>query len=312
MVSVSTEIVTPVRANPARARLAVDWPTLGLAVGIYASFGVLTWFFALLPWWVVLPLGAYLVCLHGSLQHEAAHGFPFRVRWLNNLLVAPSLWLWLPFGEYRWAHLRHHRDEWLTDPVEDPETYYVTASTWQHMGPLHRALRYVMNTAGGRLLLWPLYVVAWVLQHAVRRLLAGDRDYLRWWGLHVPGAAVVIIWVVWVCGIPLWAYLLLFVYPGISLTLLRSFAEHRAAALVGHRTAVIEAGPLMRLLYLNNNLHAAHHADPSAPWYRRPAIYRSRRGELLAGNDGYWFGGYGEVLRRYLFARREPITHPFA
>jgi fatty acid desaturase len=307
-----SEMIVPATSARALARPLVDWPTLAVAGGVYAGFGLLTWFYAALPWWVVLPLGGYLVALHGSLQHEATHGYPFRVRWLNSLLIGPSLWLWLPYGEFRWAHLRHHRDEWLTDPVEDPESYYMTPAMWQRIGPVHRAYRRAMNTLVGRLLLWPPYVVAWVLKHAGCRILAGDRSYLRWWGLHVPAVAVVLIWVVWVCGIPLWAYVLLFAYPGLSLILLRSFAEHRAAQQVGHRTAVIEAGPVMSLLYLNNNLHAAHHADPSAPWHRRPAAYRARRNELLAGNDGYWFGGYGEILRRYLLTRREPNVHPLA
>ncbi len=310
MVSVSAELPGAPRARAA-ARPLVDWPTLAVAAGTYGAFALLTWFYHALPWWLVLPLGGYVVCLHGSLQHEAAHGYPFRRRWLNGLLVGPSLWLWLPYGEYRWTHLRHHRDEWLTHPAEDPESYYVARARWQAMGAVHRGLRRAMNTLAGRLLLWPAYVVAWVLRNAARRILAGDRDYRRWWALHVPAVAVVVAWVVWACAIPLWAYVLLFAYPGLSLTLLRSFAEHRAAEAVGMRTAIIEAGPVMSLVYLNNNLHAVHHADPSSPWHRRPALYRQRRNEVLAGNGGYWFAGYGEILRRYLLTPREPVAHPF-
>ena len=56
----------------------VDIPTLALAFGIYLSFGLLTWFHHALPWWVVAPLGGYIVALHGSLQHEATHGYPSR------------------------------------------------------------------------------------------------------------------------------------------------------------------------------------------------------------------------------------------
>ncbi|MBX6320310.1 MAG: fatty acid desaturase [Rhodospirillaceae bacterium] len=310
MASVSIELARASR-DRAAARPFVDWPTLAVAAGTYAAFGLLTWFYHALPWWLVLPLGGYVVCLHGSLQHEATHGHPFRRRWLNSLLIGPSLWLWLPYGEYRWAHLRHHRDEWLTHPAEDPESYYIAQARWRRMGWLHRALRRAMNTAAGRLLLWPAYVVIAVLVNAVRRILAGDRDHIRWWALHVPAAGVVVAWVVWVCGIPFWAYVLLFAWPGLSLTLLRSFAEHRAAEAVGHRTAIIEAGPVMSLLYLNNNLHAVHHADPASPWHRRWALYRKRRTAILAENGGYWFGGYGEILRRYLFTPREPVPHPF-
>lgn len=297
---------------PARreSSAASAWPLLSVAVGTYLAFGLLTWFYPLLPWWLVLPAGAYVVCLHGSLQHEAAHGHPFPRRWMNSLLVFPSLWLWLPYPVYRTAHLRHHRDDHLTEPLEDPESYYVTPERWQRMGRLHRGLRLWMNTLAGRLLLWPAYVVGWVIQDAVRRAARGEPATLRAWAAHLPAVAVVVVWVVWVCGIPFWAYLLLFAYPGLSLTLLRSFAEHRAAAAVGHRTAVIESGPLLSLLYLNNNLHALHHAEPGVAWHRRPARYRARRAELLAGNDGYLFHGYREIVRRFLLSRREPIVHP--
>src|SRR5688572_31135365 len=56
----------------------IDWPTLILAIGVYATFGIITLNYHAMPWWLVLPLGAMIVCLHGSLQHEATHGFPTR------------------------------------------------------------------------------------------------------------------------------------------------------------------------------------------------------------------------------------------
>ena len=77
----------------------------------------------------LLPLGGYVVCLHGSLQHEAVHGFPFRRRLWNSAIVFPSLWLWLPYTHYRETHLRHHRNDDLTFPV-DPESNYLTPEAW--------------------------------------------------------------------------------------------------------------------------------------------------------------------------------------
>src|SRR3546814_8485290 len=101
-----------------------------------------------------------------------------------------------------------------------------------------------------------------------------------------------------VCGLPLWQYLLLFVYPGIALSLVRSFLEHQARPEVSERSVIVESGPLMSLLFLNNNLHLVHHDKPGLPWYRIPAFYRQRRDLFLASNDGYHFKGYREVFRR--------------
>ena len=72
--------------------VSIDLPTMGLAFGIYLSFGLLTWFHNALPWWVVAPLGGYIIALHGSLQHEATHGYPSREAWITGTVIqrAPS------------------------------------------------------------------------------------------------------------------------------------------------------------------------------------------------------------------------------
>jgi fatty acid desaturase len=133
---------------------------------------------------------------------------------------------------------------------------------------------------------------------------------MRDWLIHAPSAACVLVWVIAVCEIPLWQYALLYVWPGVSLTLLRSYLEHQGRAEVGHRTAIIEAGPLTSLMYLNNNLHALHHLEPAEVWHQRPRHYRERQCEILAGNGGYRYGGYGEIIWRYLFRPKEPLLHP--
>ena len=43
----------------------------------------------------------------------------------------------------------------------------------------------------------------------------------------------ILIWVIGVCGMPFWVYVACFVYPGVSLAMVRSFAEHRAEQEVG-------------------------------------------------------------------------------
>ncbi|MFQ5774979.1 MAG: fatty acid desaturase [Kiloniellaceae bacterium] len=299
-------------ARQAAARLPerIEWPTLGVAAAIYAGFGTLTWHYDTLPWWLVLPLGGYLIAWHGSLQHEVVHGHPTPWAVVNELLVFPSLWLWLPFRLYRTYHLTHHDDARLTDPLDDPESYYVTAQDWARRGRLGRAGLWALNTLAGRLLLEP-FRRAWGLYwREATRLARGDTAGVGSWLLHFLGCAVVLVWVVEVCAVPVGEYLAFFVYPGLSLTLLRSFLEHRAREAVDERTAIVEAGPLMSLLYLNNNLHTLHHLEPATAWYRLPGRYRARRQELLARNGGYLLRGYGEVAARYLLRPKEPPMHP--
>lgn len=116
------------------SRAVVEWPTLAVAGAIYAGYGLLTFYYHILPWWLVLPAGGYLLAWHGSLQHEVVHDHPTPWRWLNRALVFPSLWLWMPMEVYADTHLRHHHDESITDPVEDPESYYLSRKAWARTG----------------------------------------------------------------------------------------------------------------------------------------------------------------------------------
>ena len=296
----------------ALSRRPIEWQTLALAAGIYAVFGLVTWYHASLPWWLLLPLGGFLVCLHGSLQHEVTHGHPTPWRLVNEALVLPSLWLWLPFRIYRETHIAHHRDPDLTDPTEDPESYYVSGGDWQGRCEVGRFLLWFNNTVAGRLLIGPPRAVWRLLRSELGLLARGDTRHLVAWLVHGLAVGLVVIWVKVVCGFDLWLYVLTFAFPGTSLTLLRSFLEHQARPAVGERSVLIEAGPAMSLLYLNNNLHALHHAEPGLPWYRLPARYRLRRDELLKANGGYLFRGYWEVVARYLLWPKEPPVHPFS
>src|SRR6478609_6206751 len=100
-----------------RSRLAVEWPTLTLAVFIYAAWSLLTFYWASVPYIVFFLAGGWLLAWHGSLQHEVLHGHPTRSREVNDLIGWLPLALWLPYALYKRAHLKHHNDEWLTDPI---------------------------------------------------------------------------------------------------------------------------------------------------------------------------------------------------
>lgn len=285
-------------------------PSWLIALAIYVGWGLLTWFYGALPWWLVLPAGGALLAWHGSLQHEAVHAQLSPHRWLNDAIAWPPLALWLPFAIYRSTHRAHHDFEILTEPWRDPESFYVDRTTWQRLGRPVRAVLWAYNTLLGRLLLGPFLVIGQFLWAEVRALSQGDRRHLATWLWHLPAVALVLIWVVGVCQIPLLAYLTLFVLPGASLTLVRSFAEHKAAGTPYERSAVVEAGRLFSLLFLNNNLHYVHHKRPDLPWHKLPAYYRSHRQALLAENGGLLYRGYREVFRRFLVRPVDTPAHP--
>jgi fatty acid desaturase len=286
-------------------------PTWIIALAILAGLGTLTWFHADLPGWLLFGAGGGLLAWYGSLQHEATHMQLAPWRALNDAPAILPLALWLPFPIYRASHRAHHDFAILTDPRRDPESFYVDQATWHRLPAPAKWLLLAHNTLLGRLVLGPPLVIGQFLVAEVRALLQGGRRHLAAWLWHLPAVAVVLVWVVGVCGIPLWAYVLLFVYPGTSLTLVRSFAEHKAANTARERTAVVEAGGFFSLLFLNNNLHYPHHERPNLPWHALPAYYRANRQRLLSENGGLLYrGGYLEIARRFLLRPIDSPAHP--
>ena len=292
-------------------RLAVEFevPTWILICTIYGGWIALTRFWTVLPFWIVMPCGAWLCAWHMSLQHELIHGHPTRYAWFNTALASPPLNLWLPFSLYREQHLRHHRAADLTDPSKDPESTYLSPSAWSQAGRLRRLSHGSCNTLTGRLLLGPLVSVTLFWSHQFRQIKQPSQPW-RAWLEHAAMVVLILAWVCYVCKIPPLAYLAFFIYPGTALTLIRSLAEHRAAERPEDRTAVVETTGLLGLLFLNNNLHMVHHEHPALPWYSLPAAWRHARADLLAARRGPVYRGYREIAAMYALRRHHPGPHP--
>ncbi len=157
-------------------RRGVEWPSIALCAAVYGGFLRLTFFHARLPVVLVILVGASLLALQTSMQHEFIHGHPTPWRRLNRALAAVPLTLWLPFESYRMTHLVHHCDEALTDPFDDPESFYWSPEAWARLGPLGQAFVRFQTTLAGRLLIGPAWSVSRYLVTEGRALLAGNRS----------------------------------------------------------------------------------------------------------------------------------------
>jgi fatty acid desaturase len=287
-----------------------ELPTWGVAIAVYGLYLGLTWNFTVLPLWLAAPSLAVVLAWHGSLQHETIHGHPTRWRRVNAALGWAPLTLWLPYAIYRETHLCHHAESGrgLTLPEFDPESHYLPAGTDAGRGWISRTALRFNHTLAGRLVLGPAIVVLRLWRNQLHP--ATERRRAAIWLRHAIGVAVVLGWVAGACGISPIHYIAVVVYPSLSLTLLRSFAEHRAAPEACHRTAVVEAHPFWALLFLNNQLHLAHHARPALPWYRLPQAWSEMAPSAEVGPGLLFRGGYAEVARRYLFRPFITAEHP--
>jgi fatty acid desaturase len=285
-----------------RAWHRIEWPTAGLMLGFAASYSAVVLGHRSLPWWLSVPMLAVLGGFYMSLQHEVLHGHPTPSTGINTALGFAPLSLYLPYLRYKALHTQHHLGE-LTHPLTDPESFYVDPQEWHHAGIWKRLYLQSTRTLLGRLTLGSVRaIVGYVMSDL--RLASRDRRVAAQWLVHLAGAAVVGWWLFGRIDVPVWEYLVGFLGFGYMFTQLRAFAEHRAVA-SGTRSAVVNAGPVMSLMYLNNNLHHTHHAAPAEPWYRLPALHVAMGSDALAeAGAGRYPGGYAEVIRRYL-------VHPF-
>ncbi|MYG52002.1 MAG: fatty acid desaturase [Rhodospirillaceae bacterium] len=289
----------------------IEWPTVAVAAGVYGAWAGLLAATPLIGATAAALLMIPVLVLHSSLQHEIMHGHPFGDRRLNDLLGTPGLGLYLPFGRFADTHLAHHDTPDLTEPLADPESYYVRPEDWQRYGPVRRGILQVNRCLAGRMLIAPLFFTLGLLRHDLRAIARGDGRILRAWLAHLATVPAVLALVVYVGGIPLWLYALA-CYAALSILSIRTFLEHRAVAPFRERSVIIERGGLLGFLFLNNHLHALHHARPEVAWYRLPALYRRERDRVLTNNGGYAYPSYGAVIRRYLLAPKEPAVHPGA
>ncbi len=234
---------------------------------------------------------AFVGAWYGSLEHEVIHGHPTPWRRVNRLIVALPFGVIVPFAQYRESHLGHHGDDRdLTDPTNDPESYYVSLDHWERAGSARRRLIRIRRTLLGRVLLHPWITVASSLRWCSVNPVRG--------GGHLAGVAVVLLGAE-ALGLQAWLVVVGLGYGGQALTLLRSFAEHRAVP-NGPRSAVVHAHWIWRLLFLNNTLHLTHHRHPGVAWFELPRVHRAGGYDAEARGGAGVYGGYGQIIRQFL------------
>ncbi len=290
--------------------MRIEWPTIAMMAACYGA-----WLAAGLFMWPAFPVLALLVmaltaALHSSLQHEVLHGHPTNKPWLNELLVgllplAPAY----PYRRFKALHLRHHNDERLTDPYDDPESYYLDGRNWTQISKPLRLLLTINNTMLGRMVLGPLLMVWSFFTTELKLIAKGDVKVIVAWVLHVAGLILLAAVMHIVFDLPFWLYAATSGYIGMSIISVRTYCEHQAASDANHRSVIVEKSPLS-VLFLNNNLHLVHHKAPTLAWYKLPALMREKRQEWVAMNDGYVYAGYIDIFKKFALRGKEPIVHP--
>ena len=284
-----------------------DWRTLIIALLVYVGWFASVFTHKQLPWWATFALLTWFGAWHLSLQHELVHGHPFRNSKLNAALASLSVTMWVPFLSFRRDHISHHNST-LTHPRFDTESYYALPEKWQTSGRFLRSIYWANRTLAFRLTVWSVFSAVQYFIADAWRAVRNVGNARAAWLLHIPALVAVTFIVSNLAQMSMLEYLIGGVFGSHSLNMMRSFAEHKTLDTESTRTAMIDAGWLMGLLMLNNNLHIAHHDEPSAPWYEVPAVAkRTNAYERAAKIGSLYKGGYGEIIRRFTF---KPYDQP--
>lgn len=286
----------------------LQWPTLLVCLLCYGGFAFATLYADGLGLFLSGVLLTLSLTLYSSFNHEVLHGHPFRNPILNTLLVFPALGLLIPYPRFRDTHLAHHHDPSLTDPYDDPETNFVDPSVWARWSGFRQTLYRVNNTLLGRMTFGPAIGLATFYKQDIVQMWQGNRRVVDAYLFHAAGLVPVLWWLSQVASIPFWHYAVA-VYLSHSILKIRTFLEHRAHEKARCRSVIIEDRGPLSFLFLNNNLHAVHHACPNVPWYRLPAVYAARRDGFRARNGHYSYASYARVAGLYLVKAKDPVPH---
>jgi fatty acid desaturase len=241
--------------------------------------------------WTANPaLKILAMTLHGialsslfALEHESIHGTAFKSPWLNTIAAEISgFLLLLPQRHFRFFHFAHHRH--TQDPAHDPELASPKPGDWRgyllHLSgiPYWRAeIAVLLTNAVGRKL--PDFVPV----NARGKLILEARLHLAAMAiLAVAGFAFGWTWI-----LTLWVIPALLGQPFLRAYLM---AEHGACPLVANMLAnsrTTYTNRIVRFLAWNMPFHSAHHALPTVPFHRLPALNRNLESRLKVTAKGF-------------------------
>lgn len=222
-----------------------------------------------------------------SLMHEAAHNALQPSGRANNAL---GRWLCLMFVVsytfFRHCHLKHHKKNRTDEEMWD--LYYEHQNKKLRYGNL-----YLMMVGFGYMALWlsvVLFAVAPGLVNSslfkkhteIRGFLADSDDARKVKTIRIESLAVIVfqIFCLWMINWDYNTWLLFYLLHGFVWSS-QNYINHAFSPrdiINGAHNLIIP--PWLNPVYLNFNLHLAHHQNPKIPWVHLPRFIRSGSGRI--------------------------------
>jgi fatty acid desaturase len=233
-----------------------------------------------------LAFGIIMIPIY-SLIHEAAHyslhsSLDWNLylgRWLCCLFV-------VSFTFYRHCHLKHHKKNRTDEEMWD--LYYENQNKWLRYGNL-----YLMMIGLGYLALWLSVILFAISPHLVnssilkkhteiKGFLEGNNDpkKLRLSQLESLGVIFFQVVVLWILNWDFATWFIFYLINGLIWSS-QNYVNHAFSP----RDIINGAHNLripvwLNLIYLNFNLHLAHHQNPGIPWLHLPKFIKTGNGRF--------------------------------
>ena len=222
--------------------------------------------------------------------HECSHGAAFKTRWLNEMVLWITAFVYIvPPNYFRYFHLGHHR--YTQVPGKDPSLVLPEPANCK---------QYLWYCAG----LWFWWRnLSWMIKHAAGRVHPGSADYVpkgrrglmvteaQW--LTVSYAALGVVGFVYGFADVL---VLCWLAPrvlGEPVQRVFRIAEHvgceeNTDLLSNTRTTM--SNPLVNAIAWQMPFHAEHHLFPNVPFHRLPDLHRALSDRVVVEPNGYLAG----------------------
>jgi|GEM_PF-6533458 len=261
--------------------------------------------FAVDRWYVWLAIWAIqIVNMLGlvAMVHECVHHHFVTPRLANRVIATvASAFIFTNYEVYRSRHIGHHAD--TCGPSDTEGEPYTFTSRWQIVTAfLGGGVAYILSL--------PM-LGFWVSAGASPKWISGARARRRIRINQVVWVATMAL-IIGLCLVDLRATAFVWLIPAAAFltgpfvfVLMPEHYDAPGPGVVTSNTRTCVSNPVMRFVFLNTNLHTAHHDRPAVPWTGLPA----RHDEIAATIDEEWvFSGY---LAFYRFMWRN-IARPAA
>lgn len=259
------------------------WPTVALALGLFAAYGAVTYaaIAELLPLPAAILLNALFIYGFYTVVHEAVHhnisGRHRERRWVDRLLGTLCCFpLWQFMDHHKRSHQLHHAH---ANRDDDPDIYVRGGLAGWLFVRLPKALLSYFN---------PLQ-----LYRECRRFRVPAPEIRLTFLTFAANTAVVVALVALGHGyelLMLW-FLPWYIGQTAMLTFFTWTPHHDFTETGRYRDTRISLWPGADLILLGQNLHLIHHMLPRVPFYRYRAVFEEMR-PLLERNgariEGFW------------------------